>query len=110
MRRRLQISIAAVLAGLNGFAQQPTSTYSFRPIVQPGTIIADHNFTNDTAVNDIVLNDAGEVGFIAGWTIPGEEIEHTGVFNKRRIVARDGDVVGGKSLMTIVSGSLAINN
>lgn len=110
MRRRLQISIAAVLAGLNGFAQQPTSTYSFRPIVQPGTIIADHNFTNDTAVNDIVLNDAGEVGFIAGWTIPGEEIEHTGVFNSRRIVARDGDVVGGKPLMTIVSGSLAINN
>jgi hypothetical protein len=111
MKATTTVLCMAVLSGsLAAKAQQPTPTYSFRPIVQPGMTIADHRFTDDTAVNDIALNDAGEVGFIAGWTIPGEEIEHTGVFTSRRIVARDGDVVGGKSLMTIVSGSLAINN
>jgi len=106
MRRRLLIAVIAVLAG-NALAQQPTTALSFRPVVQTGTTILDHRFSDDT-IEGVVLNDSGEVGFIARWTIPGEEMEHTGVFTSHRLVARDGDSVG-KFTLKAIKGSVAIN-
>jgi hypothetical protein len=96
----------ALFATLALKAQQPTPTHSFRPVVQPGTTIADHSFTED-AIEDVVLNDSGEVGFVARWT--DSDDNRSAVYTSHRLVARDGETVGGKTLTAIV-GSIAINS
>jgi hypothetical protein len=107
MRKSIQFASTVILAGLNGLAQQPIPTYSFRPVVPPGTTIADHSFTDDTVIENIVLNSSGEVGFVARWT--DSDDNRSAVYTSHRLVARDGETIGGKTLTAIV-GSIAINS
>jgi hypothetical protein len=106
MRRRLQIAVAAVLAGFNAFAQQPQPNYTFRALVAPGATIGDHKFTDDTVFDNVALNDSGELGFVARWT--DSDDNRSAVYTSHRLVARDGDTLGGKTLTAVV-GSIAIN-
>lgn len=108
MKATTTVLCMAVLSGsLAAKAQQPIPTYSFRAIIEPGTKIADHTLTGDT-IEDVVLSDSGEVGFLARWTDSGDE--RSAVFTSRRLVARDGDTASGNILMAVVKGSLAINS
>ena len=98
----------AVLASLALNAQQPAPTMSFRAIIQPGTTIGDHSFTEDT-IENVILNDAGEVAFVTNWEVSGEENIHSGLFTSRRIVAIDGETIDGKILNFIAKDPIAIN-
>ena len=95
------IAVAALAS-----AQAETPRFQFRAVVQPGTTIAGRTFTPASAIGAAAVNDAGEVAFI---------VSEAGVpptlFTSRRIVARQGDLVGGKFIVLLPhDGILAINN
>src|ERR1017187_10468944 len=101
---------AVMLAGLNGFAQQPQrADLDFRAVVQPGMTIGSHTFTPDTTIDAAALNDAGEVAFVAHWTDAGTD--HAAVFTSTRIVASEGDVIDGKFIAFLPNNApVAINS
>jgi hypothetical protein len=91
-------------------AQQPSTRYAFRTVAQPGTIISGRTFTRETIIGSAALNDSGEVAFVATEPSP-QPIAVFTVFTSRRIVAREGDVIGGKHILLIPSDAiLAINS
>ena len=78
--------------------------------MQPGTIIGGRTFTRETIIGSAALNDSAEVAFVASEPSP-QPIAVFTVFSSRRIVAREGDVVGGKYILLIPANAiLAINN
>ncbi len=88
-------------------AQQPASAlYEFQNVVQPGTFIGGRTFTAHTTIGSVALSDAGESAFIASETAPTPRT----VFTTSRIVARQGDEIGGKIIVLLAEDSpLAIN-
>jgi hypothetical protein len=91
-------------------AQQPSTRYVFRTVAQPGTIIGGRTFTRETVIGSAALNDSGEVAFVASESTSRPNTVFT-VFTSRRIVAREGDVIGGKYILLIPPDAiLAINN
>jgi hypothetical protein len=99
---------AVMLANLNGTAQQPpTSAYEFRPVFTAATNIGGHALTVRQKVEGIALNDNGEVAAVFHWN-EGDR-QHSAVITSRRVVARDGDVLGGKSIASINATSLSLS-
>jgi hypothetical protein len=91
-------------------AQQPSTRYAFHTVAQPGTIIGGRTFTRETIIGSAALNDSAEVAFVASEPSP-LPIAVFAVFTSRRVVAREGDVVGGKYIALIPADAiLAINN
>jgi hypothetical protein len=85
-----------------------TPTYEFRSVVQPGSVIAGHRFTDLTSIGNVAINDNGEFAFMA--TFLDEEGPRSAVFTSQRIVARQGDVVDGKPIFFFPKyGGIAIN-
>jgi hypothetical protein len=100
------VLIAALAVSPAVKAQQPSTGYVFRSVVEPGAIIGGRTLTQETTVGRAVLSDSGEVAFVA--SEPGAP---PAVFTSRRIVARQGDVRGGKYIMLLPADAiLAINN
>jgi hypothetical protein len=99
--------VAALAFSQAAKAQQPTTPYVFRSVVQPGTVIGARTFTPQTIVGNAVLNDAGEIAFVAS-----ESGASSGaVFTSHRIVARQGDVIDGRIIVLLpIEAILAINN
>ena len=98
--------IAALALSPAANAQQPR--YAFRAVAQPGTIIAGRTFTRETVIGSAALSDAGDVAFVAKEPSPRPIVA---VFTSRRIVAKEGDVIGGKYIVLIPPDAiLAINN
>jgi hypothetical protein len=105
MKPTLICLIATALLASTG-ARAQTIAFDFRAVVQPGTVIGGHTFTQATTLGNVALNDAGEIAFVA--SEPGQP---PAVFTSRRIVARAGDVIGGKAIVLLpLSAILAINN
>ena len=99
--------IAALALPTAVTAQQPSTRYEFHTVAQPGTIIGGRTFTRETVIGSAALNDAGEAAFIAKAPSP----QPVAVFTSRRIVAKEGDVIGGKYIVLIPPDAiLAINN
>jgi hypothetical protein len=107
--RLLQCLLAVMLACVGALAQQPQPpALTLTPVLAPGMTIGGHSFTQDTAVGSAVINDGGEVAFIARWT--ENQRERGGVFTLHRIVAMEGDVLDGEGITLIdVGAPLAIN-
>ena len=100
------VLIAALALSPAVKAQQPSTGYVFRSVVEPGTIIGGRAFISETTLGSAVLSDSGEVAFVASG--PGVP---RAVFTSRRIVAKQGDVIGGKYIMLLPADALlAINN
>lgn len=81
-------------------AQQPS--YEFRSVVQPGAIIGGRTFIAGTTIGSVALSDAGEAAFIASETGPAPKT----VFTTRRIVARQGDEIGGKIIVLLADDAV----
>jgi hypothetical protein len=106
MIRYLRIP-ALALTALASASAQPTA-FEFRAVVAPGSTIAGHRFTEDTAIAEAAINDADEVAFIA--TFIEDDGPHTAVFTSQRIVARQDDVIDGKYIASFPPhGGVAIN-
>lgn len=91
-------------------AQQPRARYAFRTVAQPGSSVAGRTFTEKTIIGSAVLNDVTEIAFVASEPSPLPIAVFT-VFTSRRVVAREGDVIGGKHILLIPPDAiLAINN
>jgi hypothetical protein len=104
MIRYLTILALTVLASASA---QPIA-FEFRAVVQPGSTIAGHRFTEDTAIAEAAINDADEVAFIA--TFAEDDGPHTAVFTSQRIVAMQDDVIDGKYIASFPPhGGVAIN-
>ena len=90
-------------------AQQPSTAYAFRSVLQPGMTIGGHLFTQDTNLLNAALNDAGEFAFIARLSEP-DGSGRTAVFTSQRIVASEDGVIDGKFISAILpSAGIAIN-
>jgi hypothetical protein len=107
MRKTIHLASAVFLAGLNGFAQQPTAAYSFQAVVQPGMKIDNQEFTDYMAIDDAVLNDNGEYAFIARWT--DSQDDFSVICALYGVVVRSYDEIDGNLLMRI-GRQIAINN
>ena len=95
---------------LSAVKAQPSAGYVFRTVAQPGSIIGGRTFTEKTIIGSAALNDVAEVAFVASVPSP-LPIAVFAVFTSRRIVAREGDVIGGKHILLIPPDAiLAINN
>lgn len=101
------LALPVAVNPLAGQAQQPSTRYAFHTVAQPGTIIGGRTFTRETVIGSAALNDAAEVAFVAKAPSP----QPVTVFTSRRIVAKEGDVIGGKYIVLIPADAiLAINN
>ena len=81
----------------------------FQSIVHQGSVLAGYTFPPDTIISAASLNDAGEAAFAIRSSVGAPERE--AVFTSHRLVARQGDVLGGKILMKIPADTtIAINN
>lgn len=109
MNFKTNIVLTTALLCCMGARAQTTTTpaYDFRAVVQTGTVIGGHTFTLATRIGGAALNDAGEVAFIASGTGPSPDA----VFTSRHIVASQGDVIDGKTIVQIFStdAGIAIN-
>jgi hypothetical protein len=104
------LALSPAVNPLAGQARQPSTRFAFRTVAQPGTIIGGRTFTRETVIGSAALNDAAEVAFVASEPSP-LPIAVFAVFTSRRIVAREGDVIGGKYILLIPPDAiLAINN
>jgi hypothetical protein len=106
MNRLVTFALAVMLAIFNGYAQQPPSAFTFRPVLRPGMTIGGHTLTHDTIIEGLTLSDTGEVAFIAHWN--ESRREHSGVFTSTRLVAEDGNI-DGKYVIKVLATSLSIN-
>jgi hypothetical protein len=78
-----------------------------RPVLVPGMTIAGHTFTKETTITNAAINDVEEIAFMA---LLDEKTANAAVFTSKRIVAQQGDVFDGKTLMNIRFDSrIAIN-
>lgn len=110
MRNTSFLFITALLSPTGIWAQFQTSAFDFRAIAKPGVTVGSHNFTTYTTISGAALNDAGEVAFAAQYG-DSPSPDNAGVFTSKRIVARQGDAVGGKYIVLIpIDTVLAINN
>jgi len=110
MKRITAFVLAVILACLNAFAQQPTLAYHFLSQVSTGKSIGGYEFTSDTAIDTMVLNDAGDVAFTAHRLNGGDGSDQTAVLTPQHVVARAGQVIDGKKLVRIATTVLAVNN
>ena len=83
-------------------AQQPSTAYEFQSVVQPGAFIGGRTFIAGTTIGSVALSDAGEAAFIAGETGPAPKT----IFTTRRIVARQGDEIGGKIIVLLADDAV----
>jgi len=70
--------------------------------------MGDHTFEPDAVVDGTAINDAGEVAFVAHWQ--DGSVERAAVFTSKRIVASEGELIGGKAITGISAACLTINN
>jgi hypothetical protein len=89
--------------------QNPLSSaaYRFETLI-PGTPMGDNTFDPDAVVDGTAINDAGEVAFVAHW-LDGS-VERAAVFTTKRIVASEGELIGGKAISGISAACLTINS
>jgi hypothetical protein len=86
--------IIASLAAVAAFGQQPPA-YKLRAVLKPGMAIGGHAFDRDTAITAAVINDAGEVAFVARWN------DHSSVFALKRLVSDGEGFIEGVALFGI---------
>jgi hypothetical protein len=72
-------------------------TFEFRSVVQPGSVIAGHRFSDLTSIGGVAINDNGEFAFMA--TFVDEEGPGAALFTSQRIVVRSGDAIDGKPIL-----------
>jgi hypothetical protein len=99
--------IMALLASSALNAQQPRPHYTFRPLIQPGTYVANYQFQNDTIIDTALLNDNGSYAAIASWTESDDY--HTAVTSSTGTGAQDGEEIDGYIVVNI-GPHLALNN
>lgn len=101
--------IVTLLISTAARSQQPTSTYDYRVVAQPGMTIGGFRFTPDTAIGSIALNDAGQTAFVARWRDTSGSVR-TSVFTSTRLVADEDQGFAGIYVEGIpADGHLAIN-
>ncbi len=98
------LSFASFAAALEA---QPAS-FDFKALAKPGASIGGHEFGTRASVGSVALNNTGEAAFAA---YDGDGPDAGAVFTSRRIVAKPGDALGGKIVMSIPRGvHVAIND
>jgi len=97
------------MIALSTLAAQDTTAYDFTTVVQPGMKIGDFTFTDDTIIENIALNDQGEVAFIANWVYDQSGAIMRAVFTPQRMVAREGDIIEGRYIDALFGRELVIN-
>jgi hypothetical protein len=97
------IKLITSLAAVAAFGQQPPA-YRLRAVLRPGMTIGGHTFDRDTAITAAVINDAGEVAFVARWN------DHSSVFTLKRLVSNGQGFIEGVALLGIpVNAHIAIS-
>jgi len=82
--------------------------FDFKSLAKPGVSIGGHAFSSRASVGNVALNNAGEAAFIV---YDGDGPESGAVYTSKRIVAKSGDAMGGKIVMSIPPGShVAVND
>jgi hypothetical protein len=111
MITKTNIALVAVLAtSMISQAQQksqPQPAYSSKTLIT-GSAVDDRSLSPNAVIDVVTVNDTGEVAFIAHWT--EGNVERTGVFTSKGTVVREGDLIGEKSIASIIVSSLAINH
>ena len=98
---------ASLLASLTLNAQQPQPAFRLQTVVQPGMTIGGRSFGRSATIYGAALNDVDEIAFSACLE---EEVATGAVFTSQRVVAQQGDVFDGKTLMNIrLDAPVAIN-
>jgi hypothetical protein len=108
MKLTTLVFLAALFALVALKAQPPTSAYNLRLVAEPGTTIGGQTFTEYTTIYRALLNDAGEIVFSA---YLGYGNDAAAIFTSHRLVAKEGDAIDGKIIVTIPwDAVIAINN
>jgi len=98
---------ALALLALSAYAQPPA--FQFEALIKSGVTVGSHTFNAYSSVTAVALNDSGEVAFAAQYS-DHPSPDNAGVFTSKRVVARQGDAVGGKYLVLIPTDTrIAIN-
>jgi len=98
---------AGLLASLTLHAQQPQPAVRLQTVVQPGMTIGGRSFGRSATIYGAALNDVDEIAFSACLE---EEVATAAVFTSQRVVAQQGDIFDGKTLMNIrLDAPVAIN-
>ena len=108
MRLTMLVFFTALFTLMALKAQPPTSAYNLRLVAEPGTTIGGQTLTEYTTIYRAALNDAGEIVFSA---YLGDGNDGAAIFTSHRLVAKEGDVIDGKIIVTIPwDTGIAINN
>src|ERR1700693_4747938 len=111
--RKTALIPAAILASLSAHAQQttqPKPAFGFIPQVWTGATIGGYTFDSKTKIDTIALSDSGGVAFTAHRENEGTGRDQTAVFTRERLVASEGQVIDGKTIVRIATAVVAINN
>ena len=102
------MKLSAVLFALLATALEAQQPFDFKALAKPGASVAGHTFGPRASVGNVALNDAGEAAFIV---YDGDGPESGAVYTSRRVVAKNGDALGGKIVMSVPQGAhVAIND
>ena len=83
-------------------------SFDFKALAKPGASIAGHTFGSRASVGNAALNNAGEAAFVV---YDGDGPESGAVYTSKRVVAKTGDAMGGKIVMSIPQGAhVAVND
>jgi len=105
MTKTILLSALAMLAALQGAAQQPS--YDIRVIVQPGMIIDGITITEQFTMGTFALNDRGDIAFIA-CRDDQESGFMCGVFTPDRLIFKTNDVIDGVIITDVDVRTLSI--
>jgi hypothetical protein len=108
MNRSQTVSLAAMLAVLNGFAQQPKPAYLFKTILSTGATVGGHRLSPTATFEGVGFNDASDVAFVVHWI--EADRERSAVFTSKRFIAGDGDTLDGKPISRINGTALNLNS
>jgi len=102
---------AVAMATFSLHAQPAKLLFDLHPVLAPGATIAGHVFDRFTTVDEAVINDAGEVAFVAHWQAYGRGKQPaSAVFTLHRLVASNEGTIDGKNILGIITdGHLAIS-
>ncbi len=102
----LFIATALTAASAINAQQQPQPAYQPLSGMQAG-MTPTPSFDANSYVEGVSLSDAGELAYVVHSGDPGNE--RTAVITSKRLVARDGEVIEGKTITRVWASALAIN-
>lgn len=104
---RILSLIMALLPSAELKAQKPQSSFLLESVVEPGMTIAGRTLGKNVTMYGAAINDVDEIAFTA---CLDDRTAAAAVFTSSRIVAQQGDVFDGKTLMRIrLDSPVAIN-